>query len=96
VISDRYQTSGLQKQALDSMAAAGIMIKLNRTQGSMHLKMSIIDKTIVTLGSYNYTQSGSKYNDEVLTVIKDPEAISGCIRQFEDMWKDNKNYSNYR
>jgi phosphatidylserine/phosphatidylglycerophosphate/cardiolipin synthase-like enzyme len=97
LITDREQSaSSPQKQALNNLAAAGIPIKMNNGQGLMHLKMSIIDKSIIILGSYNYTQTASKYNDEVLSVLNNPAIAADCVIRFEQMWNDEKYYLIYK
>ena len=59
----------------------------------MHMKVSIIDKSVVTTGSYNYSQSASTINDEVLVVIHDSGIASKWDDEFQQMWNDTKNYS---
>lgn len=54
--------------------------------GIMHIKMSILDKKIVTLGSFNYTGRATTKNDEVEAVIDDPGVVSACQNKFDDMW----------
>jgi phosphatidylserine/phosphatidylglycerophosphate/cardiolipin synthase-like enzyme len=97
LITDREQSaSSPQKQVLNNLAAAGIPIKMNNGQGLMHLKMSIIDKSTIVLGSFNYTQTASKYNDEVLSVLNDPAVAADCISRFEQMWNDERFYLIYK
>jgi len=59
----------------------------------MHMKVSIIDKSVVTTGSYNYSQSASTINDEVFVVIHNPSIASKWDAEFQQMWDDTKDYS---
>ncbi len=52
----------------------------------MHIKMSVIDGKTATLGSYSYTQSASRDNDEAMAVIIQPETGERCQAEFERMW----------
>jgi len=59
------------------------------------MKVSIIDNSIVTTGSYNYSASATNINDEVLIIIKDSKIATDFNNEFNIMWNDNNNYKNY-
>lgn len=61
----------------------------------MHMKVSIVDGSIVTTGSYNYTESASTENDEVLVVICNTKAAADFEAEFQSMWNDTSDYRNY-
>ncbi|WP_280922192.1 phospholipase D-like domain-containing protein [Ammoniphilus resinae] len=61
----------------------------------MHLKMTIVDKKIVTNGSFNYSKATSQKNDEVIMVIRDPEVAKSFTSEFENMWGNTKQFINY-
>lgn len=82
-----------QAPELATLKEAGIPIKENTHSGLMHLKVSIIDKSVVTTGSYNYSQSASPINDEVFVVIYDSKAAEEFETQFERMWNDTKSFT---
>lgn len=91
VISDRLQSSGeTQKHAINILLLNNIPVKINSHSGLMHLKMSLIDNSIVTLGSYNYSMNASERNDEVMIVIRDPDKITACQAEFDRMWSSEK------
>jgi len=48
----------------------------------MHHKVIIIDDATVILGSYNFTASAEKYNDENLLIIHDPETAALFVAEF--------------
>ena len=87
VITDSDQArSNIQKHAVNDLLTVGVPVKVNTDKGIMHIKMSIIDGKAAMLGSYNYTQSASRDNDEVLVVITQPETVQRCRSEFERMW----------
>jgi phosphatidylserine/phosphatidylglycerophosphate/cardiolipin synthase-like enzyme len=94
IITDRIEAkSKAQETQLQLLKSAGIPIKENSHSGLMHMKVSIIDKTVVTTGSYNYTQNASTENDEVLVVIHDPGIATNWEGEFQQMWNDTKDYT---
>lgn len=64
------------------MLAAGIPIMLDKDPGSMHHKVLIIDGAIVAFGSYNFTASAEKYNDENLLIIHDTQLAARFLKEY--------------
>lgn len=97
IITDRTEANTkAQKAQLKLLSNAGIPIKENTHPGLMHMKVSIIDKAVVTTGSYNYSQSASTENDEVLVVIHNPAVASSWAQEFQTMWDDSQNYTSLK
>lgn len=94
MISDK-ECSGesYQKACLKIVKDAGVPVKINSHSGIMHLKVSIIDNLSVTTGSYNYTSSAQKKNDENLVVISDQTVTGEYEKEFSRMWNDTKDYT---
>jgi phosphatidylserine/phosphatidylglycerophosphate/cardiolipin synthase-like enzyme len=94
MISDK-ECSGesYQKACLKIVKGAGVPVKINSHSGIMHLKVSIIDDSSVTTGSYNYTASAQKRNDENLVVISDRTVTGEYEKEFNRMWNDTKGYT---
>jgi cardiolipin hydrolase len=61
----------------------------------MHLKLSIIDDKTACGGSYNYTSNATKENDENLIVMRDPNIVSDYVNEFNSMWNNTSDYTNY-
>jgi phosphatidylserine/phosphatidylglycerophosphate/cardiolipin synthase-like enzyme len=94
IITDRIEAkSKAQASEMTLLIKAGIPMKENTHPGLMHMKVSVIDKSVVTTGSYNYTQNASTENDEVLVVIHDPSTAAKWADEFQLMWDDTKNFS---
>lgn len=96
LITDRIESkSKSESKQLVRLKDTGIPIKVNVHKGLMHMKVSIIDKNIVTTGSYNYTQNATKENDEVFVVLRNSNAAQQYENEFERMWNDNTNFKEY-
>lgn len=65
------------------MVAAGIPVVLDKDPGRMHHKVLIIDSAIVVFGSYNFTASAEKRNDENLLIIHDPELAARFLKEYQ-------------
>lgn len=70
----------------DAFRAAGLDLRLDGDPGLMHHKVLIIDKEIVVMGSYNYSASAEKYNDENVIVIHSPDVAAEYIREFRRVY----------
>jgi phosphatidylserine/phosphatidylglycerophosphate/cardiolipin synthase-like enzyme len=64
----------------------GIKVKISTNNYIMHHKFAIIDNCLLLTGSYNWTFSANKRNDENLMVIDDPEIIEIFQNQFINLW----------
>ena len=96
VITDKQESqSKYQKAILDKLKANNIPVRINSHAGLMHLKVTIIDDKIVTGGSYNYTESATKNNDENLILMKDPQLVNQYNTEYTSMWNNNDDYMNY-
>jgi len=96
VITDKQESaSKYQKVILDKFKANNIPVKINSHAGLMHLKLSIIDDKTALGGSYNYTESATKNNDENLIVMRMPNIVSDYSTEVNTMWDNTSDYSNY-
>lgn len=97
LISDREQSSGqYQKAIIKQIHNAGIPVKIDTHTGIMHLKVTIADQKTATTGSFNYTKSAEESNDEVFVVINDEKTAQDFEAQFNRMWNDKKNFTDYK
>ena len=65
----------------------GIPVKLDNRSAYMHHKFAVIDGKLVITGSYNWTASAEKRNDENLVVLRMPEFIRAFEGEFERLWE---------
>ncbi len=69
---------------------AGIAVRVKRGSGGglMHNKFAVIDDKVVITGSFNWTVSAEKRNDENLVVIKgSKKVVSAFKKRFEKLWR---------
>lgn len=71
---------------------SGIEIKTDRSENHMHHKFAIIDDEILISGSFNWTRSASKYNQENIIITDNSVLISKFQNQFEFLWKSMQHY----
>lgn len=96
IITDKQEAASKSEMGvLEELKDRGIPIKINCHDGLMHMKVSIIDESIVTTGSYNYTQEASTKNDEVLVIINSKQSAFEFEKQFNKMWEDKYNFQDY-
>lgn len=97
IITDTQEAKNAAQAAeLKTLKASGIPIKENKHKGLMHLKVTIADKSVLTTGSFNYSDAAAKTNDEVLVSIHDPKMAAEWDTEFDKMWADTKNFQDYK
>lgn len=69
------------------LAGKGIDIKVDMTRHHMHHKFAIVDNNALLTGSYNWTRSAEKYNQENLIITNNSEFIRIFKNEFENLWK---------
>ena len=66
----------------ETFRSAGLDVHLDGNPGLMHHKVIIIDDQIVVMGSYNFTASAERNNEENLVVIHNPEIAAQYMKEF--------------
>lgn len=66
---------------------AGLDVRLDGERGAMHHKVLIIDESIVVTGSYNFSNSAERRNDENVLVIENPLLAAEYLGEFERVWE---------
>ncbi|MDX9881853.1 MAG: phospholipase D-like domain-containing protein [Prolixibacteraceae bacterium] len=64
----------------------GIPVKTDRSRYHMHNKFGIIDQRIVFTGSFNWTYTASKHNQENLLVTTNFDIVNQYEEEFERLW----------
>lgn len=96
IITDRRKSVyKYQLIALSILKAHNIPILINSHAGLMHMKMSIIDKKYMAMGSFDYTLEASQTNDEIMLILSESQAIQVCQDQFDRMWADENGFEKY-
>ncbi len=72
--------------AIQSLQRASIPVKIDHSQYHMHHKFGIIDKKIAFTGSFNWTYTASKHNQENLLVTSKYDLVRQYLDEFEKLW----------
>ena len=67
---------------------AGLPVCRDGEKGLMHHKVIIIDQQVVITGSYNFTASAERYNDENILVLRDPRLAEMYLAEYTDISAD--------
>lgn len=78
--NEKYSKAGFLKNK-------GIPIRYHKHDGLMHNKFAIIDDNIVITGSFNWTASADKRNDENLLFINNKETAEVYKKKFNSLWE---------
>lgn len=70
----------------------GIEIKIDQSKAHMHNKFGIIDRRIAFTGSFNWTKSATRANNENLLVTSNHSIVEQFSTEFEQLWKEMYNY----
>ena len=60
----------------DPMKKLGMSVKIDKTSGTMHHKVIIIDEETVITGSYNFSRNAEVWNSENLLIIKANKSVA--------------------
>jgi phosphatidylserine/phosphatidylglycerophosphate/cardiolipin synthase-like enzyme len=66
---------------------AGIPVWKDGNPYLLHHKVFIVDEEIVVLGSYNFSGSAEKNNDENLLIIHNPEVARAFLGEYSRVWQ---------
>ncbi|MBI3018213.1 MAG: hypothetical protein HYY62_09545 [Deltaproteobacteria bacterium] len=80
---------GSSKGPYQRFLQMGIPVRFAAFRGALHHKFMIIDRRILILGSYNFSSSAEKDNDESAIIIRDPELVNEVYEEvFVNMFKN--------
>jgi len=85
IISDNDKANDLGSD-IYSMAKYGIPVRLDRSENHMHHKFAIFDNQQIVNGSFNWTRSATKYNEENILVSNDGNLVKQFAQRFEQLW----------
>ena len=66
---------------------SGVQVRVDKTDKHMHHKFALFDHTTLLTGSYNWTRSAFKENEENIIVVDDPRLVSAFSEEFASLWK---------
>lgn len=86
VIEDRGASQG----AMVPLFCAKVPVKVDGNKYTMHHKVIVIDENTVITGSFNFTISADRENDDNLLVIHNPDLAKLYLQEFERVWGQGK------
>jgi len=75
----------------DPLKQAKVDVRIDGNEGQMHHKVMIIDRSIVVMGSYNFTNSAESRNDENLLVIHNEDIAKLFMEEFDRVYAQAQN-----
>ena len=70
------------------LSQAGIPVRIdNDLKARMHHKFVVIDDKILINGSFNFTSSAYKANNENLVITYEPHLVASYKKEFERLWE---------
>lgn len=92
IITDNDKTFDVGSD-IGLLSKRGVRIRMDTTTNHMHHKFMVVDGRTVTTGSYNWTNSTAKYNQENITITGDKAAVSAFNREYDRLWPLMTDYS---
>lgn len=87
VIMEDFQASN-KWSVYNFLKGNGIPVILDKIPGAFHHKVMIIDGKYTLAGSFNYTNSAQRYNDENFLIVTDPIISKAFEKKFEHYWEN--------
>lgn len=85
-VMDDEQVRSNQGTEFDPFRQANLDVRIDGVDGLMHHKVFIVDKKIVVMGSYNFSQNAEQRNDENILIIYDPVIAEQFIFEFQRVY----------
>lgn len=63
-------------------------VRVDKTPNHMHNKFMTVDNLICLTGSYNWTKSAAKYNQENILVCRDSDTVRKFNEEFDRLWHE--------
>ena len=86
VITDDEKMDDRGSDVVD-LARAGIEVRIDHSEHHMHHKFALFDDAFVLTGSYNWTRSAARANEENIVVSDDPRLVGAFAETFAELWE---------
>lgn len=70
------------------MHRAGLRVRIDESEKHMHHKFAIFDDDCLLTGSYNWTRSAARVNEENVVRIYDAHVVEAFCEEFEKLWAE--------
>ena len=85
VVVDRRQASGSSSR-VDELVSAGVALRYGHQRGIMHDKFIVVDRKVLELGSFNFTNHAARANQENQLYLTTPAIVGRYAARFEKIW----------
>ena len=75
---------------IQQLKRAGIPTRMDATPNHMHHKFMIVDNRAVITGSYNWTRSAARFNQENILLSREVNVIKSFQEEFAKLWREMK------
>ncbi|MCS7011003.1 MAG: phospholipase D-like domain-containing protein [Anaerolineales bacterium] len=89
-VMEEEQVQSNQGTEYDAFKQAFLDVRLEGSDALMHHKVIILDETIVVTGSYNFTISAEKRNDENVVILHHPQTAEAFLEEFWRIYRNAK------
>ncbi|MFC3150969.1 phospholipase D-like domain-containing protein [Litoribrevibacter euphylliae] len=85
IITDNDKSNDLGSD-VDMLSNKGVPVRMDRTDNHMHHKFALFDRATLLNGSFNWTRSASRYNQENIVVSGDVRVLDRFTTEFDRLW----------
>ena len=94
IITDNYKVSD-EGSDIEELSLYGIPVRVDESENHMHHKFMVADNEITITGSYNWTRSAERYNQENIVWVKDQLFAQPFNQEFEKLWEASNDLYSY-
>jgi mitochondrial cardiolipin hydrolase len=87
VISDDDKATD-EGSDIEALRRAGVEVRVDRSEAHMHHKFAVFDGDRVLTGSYNWTRSAARNNQENVLVTAERAVVDRFDAEFQRLWSD--------
>lgn len=85
IISDNHKSEDMGSD-IEYLKEKGVNIIMDASHNHMHHKFAVFDKEVLLNGSFNWTRSATRYNQENIVLHYDKPLIKQFQKEFEKLW----------
>ena len=71
---------------IERLMGLGVPVRIDQTDHHMHHKYAVFDQKTTLTGSYNWTRSADKHNDENFVITSEPTINRAYLGHFDRLW----------
>jgi phosphatidylserine/phosphatidylglycerophosphate/cardiolipin synthase-like enzyme len=85
-VFERRQIQAGGDNVWNALTEAGLDVRQDGNRYNLHSKVFLVDQQMVVTGSYNFTQSAEKQNDENVLIIHDADMARAYRAEWQKVW----------